>query len=206
MEVADTEREASYEAALPVAEGPGLRGVELVTSDDHRGLVAAIGRQFQGAGWQRCQVHVARNLRAPGAAEQAARVDRRPARHLRRQHPDPSHDDRHGDRRALAADHPKLARFLEEELESSLTCLAFPAEHRVRIRTTNGVERLNQELKRRTRVVRIFPNRASLLRLVTALVIEQSEEWMSGRRYLDMTLRATSAEGRAVTPLAAAAD
>jgi putative transposase len=82
--------------------------------------------------------------------------------------------------------YPKVAEHLEEHVEECLTCLAFPESHRKRIRTTNGLERLNQEIKRRTRVVRIFPNREACLRLVTALVVEQSEEWVTGRRYLDM--------------------
>jgi putative transposase len=80
----------------------------------------------------------------------------------------------------------RVAEHLEEHLEECLTCLAFPESHRRRIRTTNGLERLNQEIKRRTRVVRIFPNRESCLRLVSALAVEQSEEWLTGRRYLDM--------------------
>jgi transposase-like protein len=75
---------------------------------------------------------------------------------------------------------------MEEHIEECLSCLAFPASHRKRIRTTNGLERLNQEIKRRTKVVRIFPNREACLRLVTALVVEQSEEWVTGRRYLNM--------------------
>ncbi len=75
---------------------------------------------------------------------------------------------------------------MEEHIEECLTCLSFPESHRRRIRTTNGLERLNQEIKRRTRVVRIFPNRQACLRLVTALAVEQSEEWLTGRRYLDM--------------------
>jgi putative transposase len=82
--------------------------------------------------------------------------------------------------------HPAVAAQLEEELEDCLACYEVPAAHRARVRTTNGLERFNQELKRRTRVVRIFPHRASLLRLVTALAMEQSEEWISGRRYLAM--------------------
>jgi putative transposase len=77
---------------------------------------------------------------------------------------------------------------LEETIEDCLSCLAFPIEHHARIRTTNGMERLSQELKRRTRVVRIFPNRESCLRLVTALAMEQSDEWISRRRYLDVGL------------------
>jgi putative transposase len=80
----------------------------------------------------------------------------------------------------------KIAEHLEEHIEECLSCLAFPESHRRRIRTTNGLERLNQEIKRRTRVVRIFPNRESSARLVTALAMEQSEEWVTGRRYLDM--------------------
>jgi transposase-like protein len=206
VEVADTESEASYQALFRSLKERGLRGVELVTSDDHRGLRAAITRHFQGASWQRCQVHVTRNLLA-----QVSRVQRRALA-----------DDLRGifaagtRTQALAAaqeaadrwraTHPAVATRLEEELEEALTCLAFPAEHRARIRTTNGLERLNQELKRRTRVVRIFPSPASLLRLVTALAMEQSEEWVSGRRYLDMTVRAVPAEAHALTPLATAAD
>ena len=83
------------------------------------------------------------------------------------------------------ASHPPVSAKLEGDLEDCLACYAVPAAHRPRVRTTNGLERLNQELKRRTRVVRIFPHRESLLRLVTALALEQSEEWVSGRRYLD---------------------
>ena len=80
----------------------------------------------------------------------------------------------------------KVACHLEEHIEECLACLTFPESHRRGIRTTNGLERFNQELRRRTRVVRIFPNRHSCLRLVTALAVEQSEEWLTGRRYLDM--------------------
>jgi putative transposase len=79
-----------------------------------------------------------------------------------------------------------VAFHLDEHIEECLACLSFPESHRRRIRTTNGLERLNQEIKRRTRVVRIFPNREACLRLVSALAVEQSEEWLTGRRYLDM--------------------
>lgn len=206
VEVADTESEASYQALFRALKERGLRGVELVTSDDHTGLRAAIGRYFQGAGWQRCQVHVQRNLLAlVGRSQRRALADDLRGIFAAGTRP-----------QAMAAAqaaaerwrliHPVVATRLEEDLEAALACLAFPPEHRVRIRTTNGLERLNQELKRRTRVVRIFPNRASLLRLVTALAMEQSDEWVSGRRYLDMTLQATPAEDRAIASLAAAAD
>jgi len=85
-----------------------------------------------------------------------------------------------------ARSHPQVAEWLDTALEEGLACLAFPEAHRRRIRSTNGLERFNQELKRRTRVVRILPNTAACLRLVTAQCIEQSEEWLAGRVYLDM--------------------
>jgi len=84
--------------------------------------------------------------------------------------------------------HPAVAAWLEEGIEDALACLSFPEGHWRRIRATNDLERFNQELKRRTKVVRIFPNREACLRLVTALCVEQSEEWLSGWRYLDMEL------------------
>ncbi len=187
VEVADTESEASYQTLFQSLRARGLAGVELVTSDDHKGLRAAIGRHFQGTSWQRCQVHVTRNLlSAVNQRHRRAVADDLRAIFVASTRTQATTAAQEAADRWRAT-HPKIATWLEEELDDALTCLSFPAEHRVRIRTTNGVERLNQELKRRTRVVRIFPHRASLLRLVTALAMEQSDEWVSGRRYLDMT-------------------
>ena len=187
VEVADTESEATYEALFRRLKVRGLRGVEVVTSDDHAGLRAAIARHFQGASWQRCQVHFARNL----AGRVGTKHRKRLGADLRGVFAAASAAQARAAARACAAEwrgsHPHVAAVLEEELEDCLACYHAPAPHRVRVRTTNGLERFNQELKRRTRVVRIFPNRAALLRLVTALAMEQSEEWVSGRRYLDMT-------------------
>jgi putative transposase len=186
VEVADTESEATYQELFRSLKARGLKGVELVTSDDHKGLMAAIARHFQGASWQRCQVHYARNLlgmvshdRRKELAEGLRGVFAAPSREVALR---------------LASEladrwrecHPRIAEHLEEYIEECLSYLAFPDSHRRRIRTTNGLERLNQEIKRRTRVVRIFPNRQSCLRLVTALAVEHSEEWITGRRYLDM--------------------
>jgi putative transposase len=160
--------------------------VELVISDDHEGLKAAIFRHFQGASWQRCQVHYARNLL--GMVGYAKCKDL--AAQLRAIFAATSRDTALRLASELAdrwrESHPKVSEHLEEHLEECLSCLAFPESHRRRIRTTNGQERLNQEIKRRSRVVRIFPNRQACLRLVTALCVEQSEEWETGRRYLDM--------------------
>jgi putative transposase len=186
IDVADTESEATYQELFRSLKGRGLRGVVLVTSDDHAGLRAAITRHFQGASWQRCQVHFARNLQGMVGSKHRGRL----AADLRAVFAAADATQARTAARTCAErwrrSHPAVAAQLEEELESCLACYEVPAAHRVRVRTTNGLERLNQELKRRTRVVRIFPNRAALLRLVTALAMEQSEEWVSGRRYLDM--------------------
>ena len=186
VEVADTESEATYHELFRRLKGRGLSGVRLVTSDDHAGLRAAIARHFQGASWQRCQVHFTRNVLGRVGRTERGRL----AEALRGIFAATSAAQARAAARACAtawrSRSPAVARVLEEEVEDCLACYVAPATHRVRVRTTNGLERLNQELKRRTRVVRIFPNRASLLRLVTALAMEQSEEWVSGRRYLDM--------------------
>ena len=179
--------EATYQELFRSLKARGLKGVELVVSDDHEGLKAAVERHFQGASWQRCQVHYTRNLlgmvgakkRKEFAAELRA-IFAAPTKPLAL---------------AIASEvaerwrkkgYEKVACHLEEHVEECLICLAFPESHRRRIRTTNGLERFNQELNRRTRVVRIFPNRESCLRLVSALAVEQSEEWVTGRRYLEM--------------------
>jgi len=192
--VSDTESEATYQEVFRSLKTRGLRGVQLVTSDDHAGLRAAISRHFQGASWQRCQVHFARNL--------LGRVARKHRKHLA--------EDLKGIFRAPTLEwawkavvevvdawrgsHRALAEHLEGHVEECLVCFAFPVSHRLRIRTTNSLERLNQEIKRRTRVVRIFPNRESCLRLVTASCMETSEEWLSGKRYLDMSWLVEPAE------------
>jgi putative transposase len=187
VEVADTESEATYQELFRSLKARGLKGVELVISDDHEGLKSAIERHFQGASWQRCQVHYARNLLGMVGAKKRkelaaqlraifAATSREQALQIASEVAD----------RWRGCGHEKVACHLEEHIEECLACLAFPESHRRRIRTTNSLERFNQELRRRTRVVRIFPNREACLRLVSALAVEQSEEWLTGRRYLDM--------------------
>ena len=162
----------------------GLRGVTYVVSDQNQGLKAAIEKRFQGVIWQRCQVHFMRNflsklskqtqpeclkrLKKVFAAEdkeEALKESEKLQKHLRE----------HGKER--------VAEWIEEHIEETLGVYELPPEHRKRMKSTNMLERLNQELKRRSRVVRIFPNEESCLRLMTALCQEYSEEWMN-RRYL----------------------
>jgi putative transposase len=187
VQVADTESEATYQDLFRSLKARGLKGVELVVSDDHEGLKAAVFRHFQGASWQRCQVHSARNLLGMVGAKSRKEL----AADLRAVFAATSSEQALGiaskvARRWREEGHEKVAEHIEEHVEECLSCLAFPESHRRRIRTTNGQERLNQEIKRRTRVVRIFPNSQACLRLVSALAVEQSEEWVTGRRYLDM--------------------
>ena len=186
VEVADTESEATYQDLFRRLKARGLKGVRLVTSDDHAGLRAAIARHFQGAGWQRCQVHFARNLQGRVGAKHRAHLGQDLRAIFAAPEVTQARATAHTCAERWRSSHPAVALALEENLEACLACYAAPPAHRLRVRSTNGLERFNQELKRRTRVVRIFPNRAALLRLVTALAMEQSEEWVSGRRYLDM--------------------
>jgi putative transposase len=187
VEVADTESEATYHELFRSLKRRGLSGVELVVSDDHEGLKAATVRHFQGAAYQRCQVHYMRNLLGMVGASKRKEL----GADLRAIFAAVSRAQAFAMASEIAQKwrqkgHQKVAEHIEEHIEECLTCLAFPESHQRRIRTTNGLERLNQEIKRRTRVVRIFPNREACLRLVTALCVEQSEEWVTGRRYLDM--------------------
>jgi len=187
VEVSGTESEATYQELFRSLKRRGLKGVELVVSDDHEGLKAAISRHFQGASWQRCQVHYARNLLGMMGAAKRKEL----ASDLRAIFAATGREQALGLASSVAEKwrekgNEKVACHIEEHIEECLACLAFPESHRRRIRTTNSLERFSQELKRRTRVVRIFPNRESCLRLVTALAVEQSEEWLTGRRYLDM--------------------
>lgn len=206
VEVADTESEATYHELFRSLKSRGLSSVELVVSDDHKGLKAAITRHFQGASLQRCQVHYVRNLL--GMVSLAKRKEL--GADLRAIFAATSREQALGLASSVAnkwrkKGNEKVAEHLEEHLEECLSCLAFPESHRRRIRTTNGLERLNQEIKRRTRVVRIFPNGRSCLRLVTALAVEQSEEWLTSRRYLDMEelreLRYRESEGEEVVAI-----
>jgi putative transposase len=185
--VADTESEATYQELFRSLKSRGLKGVELVVSDNHEGIKAAVCRHFQGASHQRCQVHYSRNLL--GMVSHAKRKEL--GADLKAIFAASERNQAMGIASSVAQKwrqkgSEKVAEHLEEHVEECLSCLAFPESHRRRIRTTNGLERLNQEIKRRTRVVRIFPNRESCLRLVTALAVEQSEEWVTGRRYLEM--------------------
>lgn len=186
VELANRESRSSWRDFLMALKGRGLAGIELVVSDDHPGLKQAIREVLPEAAWQRCYVHFLRN-----ALDYVPRkVDDDCLQELRWFY----------DRRELAevrrdiaawlakwqAKYPKLCLWVEDNIEETLTYYRLPLAHHKHMKSTNMLERLNQEIKRRTHVVRIFPNAASCLRLVRALAVEMHENWLEAPRYLNM--------------------
>ena len=165
----------------------GLRGVRLVISDAHEGLRQAIAKVLHDASWQRCRVHFMRNLLStvPKQTQEAV------AAIVRMIFVEPDHVSAmaklHDVSRMLADRFPQAAELLEDAAEDVLAHLHFPREHRRRLHSTNPLERLHKEIKRRTRVVGIFPNRDSLMRMVGTLLAEQDDEWqVMDRRYFSL--------------------
>jgi transposase-like protein len=186
LQLGDSESEASWTSLFTWLKRRGLHGVDLVVSDDHGGLVKAVRVQFQGASGPRCQTHLARNIldAAPKALhdELPARVraifeapDLATARTLL---------DKLVSEYAQRA--PAAVATLERGFDDATAILALPAPYHKRLRTNNGLERLNEEGWRRERVIRIFPNRESAIRLLGALLSELDEQWTTGHRYVEM--------------------
>ena len=186
VELASRESATSWREFLLGLKARGLLGVRMAISDDHAGLKRAIAEVLPEAAWQRCYVHFLRNAldHLPRKASDDCLIelrwlyDRRDAAearlHLRAWI------------EKWAGKHPRLCAWVEESIEETWTFYRQPREHHKHLKSTNLLERLNQEFKRRTHVVRIFPNEASCLRLIRALASEQHEEWLDGPVYLDM--------------------
>ena len=182
-----SEAEIHWRSFLTTLQKRGLHGIQLLISDAHAGLSQARTTVFPSIPWQRCQFHLQQNAQAF-----VTRLDHRATVAADIRNVLDSLDRPTADRRLkelvqrYAATMPKLANWLEENLPQGLTVLSFPCVHHRRLRTSNGLERVNQELRRRTRVIRLFPNEASLLRLVSALLVELSEDWETEYLYLNM--------------------
>jgi putative transposase len=163
----------------------GLRGVKLVIADDHKGLRAAARRVFD-AGIQRCRVHWTRNMLAHAAPKQRAAV----AAMIRTIFAQETRAEAYAQwdkvADALRDKHEKLGELMDAAREDVLTYLDYPKDHWAQIASTNPLERLNKEIKRRADVVGIFPNDAAIVRLVGALMLEQSDEWAVSRRYFSL--------------------
>jgi transposase-like protein len=185
VSVSLSEQEVHWRSFLHSLVERGLRGVQLIISDAHAGLQAARQAIFGGVPWQRCQFHlqqnaqayvprqelkseVAADIRAIFNAANRTEAESRLAQTVQK----------------YAKIAPRLAAWLETDLPEGLTVFAFPAAHWRLVRTSNGLERLNKEIRRRTRVVGLFPNEAACLRLVTAIVMEISDDWEAGKAYL----------------------
>jgi putative transposase len=185
VDVGDSEDEAFWRSFLRTLRSRGLSGVRLVISDQHAGLVAALRRAFQGAAHQRCRVHFARNLLAlvpKTHQDMVAAVFRTIFAQ-----PDPATVASTWDqvRDQLAHRFPKIGVLMDDARAEVLAFNAFPRAHWAKIWSTNPLERLNKEVKRRARVVGIFPNEASVVRLVGAVLADVHDEWQAGdRRYL----------------------
>ena len=183
LQVGDSEREGFWKTFIGSLKEPGLTGVKLVVSDAHVGLTKAIRRMFQGCCWQRCRVHFARNLlqRVPKAHQGTVTAA---LRSVFSQEDATGLVERWDDlASSLTERFPKAAELMLEAKEDVLAFRHFPPPHWKKVCSTNLLERLNEEVKRRTRLVGIFPNDASIARLVGAVLLEQDEHWqLEGRR------------------------
>ncbi len=186
VEIAGRESTTSWRELLLSLKQRGLKGVRCTVSDDHPGLKRAVAEVLPEACWQRCYVHFLRNAldHLPRKADDDCLTELRWL-----------YDRRDGieARQHLSAwiehwqaKYPRLTTWVEEQIEETFTFYRLPQSHHKHLKSTNLLERFNQELKRRSQVVRIFPNDASCLRLIRALAAEQHEEWLDGARYLDM--------------------
>ena len=183
VDVGPSEESAFWQQFLRSLVGRGLTGVRLVTSDAHEGLKGAIAAVLQGASWQRCRVHFVRNALAVVPKSMQEMV----AATIRTVFAQPDATSAHEQWRRVADGFrprfPKLAALLDDAEEDVLAYLAFPREHWRQLWSTNPLERVNKELKRRTNVVGIFPNDEAVRRLVGAILVEQHDEWQVSRRY-----------------------
>ena len=188
VELANRESRSSWREFLVGLKNRGLRGVELVISDDHEGLKKAIREALPESSWQRCYVHFLRNALdyLPRKADDDCLMelrwlyDRRSIEEVK--------TDLAAWLKKWEGRYPKLCAWVEENIEETFTFYRWPKAHHKHLKSTNMLERLNQEIKRRTHVVRIFPNAASCLRLVRALAAEVHEDWIEQHRYLNMEL------------------
>jgi transposase-like protein len=184
VSVSLSEHESHWKAFLKGLKDRGMRGVKLVTSDDHEGLGAARRAVLGSVPWQRCQFHLQQNAGAY-LPKQSMRLE--VAVDIRSMFNAPDRQTAEMLLQAAiqkyATSAPRLSAWLEENLSEGLSVFEFPLEHRRSIRTTNSLERINKEIRRRTRVVGVFPNEASCLRLISALLMEISEEWQIGKHY-----------------------
>lgn len=188
VSVSLSEAEVHWREFFASLQDRGMHGVKMITSDDHAGLKAARTARFPGVPWQRCQFHLQQNA-LHYVTRQAKRKE--VAREIRAVFDAPARAE--ADRLLKIAvekyreQMPRLADWMEENVPEALTVFSLPEHHRRRLRTTNMLERLSKEIKRRTRVATLFPNEESVLRLVAAILMETNDDWLGQSRYLNMS-------------------
>jgi transposase-like protein len=182
----DSESEHSWGNFFSSLKERGLEDVDIVVSDNHKGLVKAIQKQFINASWQRCQTHFSRNVSDKTPNKLKNEINER----LQKLY---NADDKAHAKQLLeqiiedyAKKAPEAVNIIEEAFEDITAVIALPAKYRKRLRTTNSIERMNEEIRRRERVIRIFPNADSAVRLIGAMLIEQHEKWTSSHKYFEM--------------------
>ncbi len=186
LHVSENESETNWEEFFRSLKERGLASPDLITTDNHKGLVKALSKEFEGSTWQRCQTHFSRNIldKTPKTIQTELKED------LRTLYEAVDMGSAKTIRQILFTKYeekaPKAMELLEEGFDDITAVLMLPIKYRKRLRTTNGIERLNQEIRRRERVIRIFPNEQSAIRLIGALLIEQDEKWSTGRKYFEM--------------------
>jgi putative transposase len=187
--IGDSESEASWSELFRQLKDRGLKGVDLVTSDDHTGLVAALNKHFQGASWQRCQFHFTRNIldACPKSLREEVTTG------LRRIFNAATQEEARRAKDELYLEYVERAEkamtLLDEGFDEATEVMRLPEEYRKRLRTSNSQERINREIRRREKVIGIFPNEASAFRLLGALLMEMQEQWenpQNGHRFLEM--------------------
>ena len=197
MEVGPSEAEPFWTKFLRSLMRRGLRGVRLVVSDAHEGLKAAAAKVLNST-WQRCRVHFMRNALAHVGAKQRQMVAAAIRTAFTQETKEAAQAEWRDVAKRLEPRFPKLAELMDAAEDDVLAHMSFPKEHWTQIHSTNPLERLNGEIKRRTDVVAIFPNEAAIVRLVGALLLEQSDEWAVQRRYMSLeTLQGLSDDPKA---------
>ena len=194
-----SEAEVHWREFLKTLQTRGLHGIKLIISDDHVGLKKARQAVFPSIPWQRCQFHLSQNAQryAPknsikkDIAETMRDIFQSPTKEMALEMKNQAINN-------YINVAPAFSKWLEENIEEGLTCYNFPKQHRKRIRTTNSIERVNREIKRRVRVAVLFPNEASALRLVTGVLAEIHDDWITERKYLDMELIENAVEEKEV--------
>jgi transposase-like protein len=182
-----SEAEVHWRSFFEHLQSRGMKGLRLIISDDHMGMKKARKAVFPSVPWQRCQFHLCQNAQSY-APKKSMRGEI--AETMREIFNSPTLEIAREMKRAAIQKYeksaPEFAKWLEENVEEGLTVFQFPKEHRKKLRTSNGIERLNREIKKRTRVAVLFPNKESALRLVTGVILEIHEEWITGKVYLNM--------------------